>query len=88
MQADLSQEERLDKMTAFKRRLVDLERIALRDDDLTGRNTPEVRTLFQNYDLSFLIHSSGEKQMLVIDSWFAAMGLTTQSVMSAKVGRL
>ncbi|MBT3701104.1 MAG: hypothetical protein HOG12_06275, partial [Alphaproteobacteria bacterium] len=48
---DLGPDERLVKIGASQRRLVDLERIVLRDDSLTARPTPAVRTAFKNYDL-------------------------------------
>jgi len=83
---ELSPAERHSKLAVSKRRLVDLERIVLRDDNLTGRNTPEIRTAFANYDLTFLVHAATEKQQLVVDNWFNAIGLTTQALLSAKVG--
>ena len=83
---DLSPDERQAKVAVSKRRLVDLERIVLRDDTLTGRNTPEIRTAFSNYDLTFLVHASTEKRLLVVDNWFNGIGLTTQALLSAKIG--
>ena len=83
---DMSPDERQSKITMSQRRLVDLERIVLRDDNLTDRATPAVRTAFQNYDLTFLVHAATEKNMLVVDNWFNAMGLTTQSLMATEVG--
>lgn len=83
---DLTPDERQAKMAISKRRLVDLERIVLRDDSLTGRNTPEIRTAFANYDLTFLVHAATEKRLLVVDNWFNGIGLTTQALLSAKMG--
>ena len=83
---DLGPDERLVKIGASQRRLVDLERIVLRDDSLTARATPAVRTAFQNYDLTFLMHAATEKKMLMVDNWFTAMGLTTQSIMATRTG--
>jgi hypothetical protein len=71
----------------FKRRLVDLERMALRDQSLKGRNTRNVRRLFENYDLSFLIHASVEKNLNVLDAWLEQIGVSTQTVMSATTRR-
>ena len=83
---DLGPDERLAKVTSSQRRLVDLERIVLRDDSLTERATPAVRTAFRNYDLTFLVHAATEKNMLLVDNWFTAMGLTTQSIMATEAG--
>lgn len=84
---DLSPAERQGKVEINRRRLVDLERIVLRDGSLTGRNTPTVRRAFDNYDLTFLIHAAAEKNVTVLDNWLEQAGLTTQSLMGAKRGR-
>ena len=85
---DLGPDERATKISSSQRRLIDLERIVLRDDSLTGKATPAVRTAFQNYDLTFLVHAATEKKMLLVDNWFTAMGLTTQSIMATEAGPL
>jgi len=83
---DLGPDERQAKIGTSQRRLIDLERIVLRDDSLTGRSTPAVRKAFENYDLTFLVHAATEKKMLLVDNWFTAMGLTTQSIMATQLG--
>ncbi len=79
--------ERIEKVRISQRRLIDLERMVLRDSSLTGRNTPTVRRAFENYDLTFLVHASSENNASAIDAWLAQIGITTQSLMSAKMGR-
>ena len=87
LDAELTPAERLAKMATATSRLVDLERMVLRDKSLTGRNTPTVRRAFENYDLTFLVHASTEKNVSAIDAWLAEVGITTQSLMSAEMGR-
>lgn len=84
---ELTPEERQEKTALAKRRLVDLERMTLRDKSLTGQNTPQVRRAFANYDLTFLVHSSVEKNVHVIDQWLEQFGLTSQTLSSARIGR-
>ena len=84
---ELKPEERHARVELFKRRLVDLERMALRDQSLKGRNTRNVRRLFENYDLSFLIHASVEKNLNMLDAWLEQIGVSTQTVMSATTRR-
>jgi hypothetical protein len=84
---DLSPAERQGKVEISRRRLVDLERIVLRDNSLTGRNTPTVRRAFDNYDLTFLVHAAAEKNVTILDNWLEQAGLTTQSLMGARRGR-
>jgi hypothetical protein len=79
--------ERQNSIEIARTRLVDLERMVLRDDGLRGRNTPAVRAAFENYDLSFLVHASIEKNRTLIDHWLEQVGVTTNSLMSARVGR-
>lgn len=68
-------------------RLVDLERLVLRDDSLRGRNTRDVARAFADYDLTFLAHASAEHRRSVIDTWLSRIGLTTEAVMAAEMGR-
>ena len=84
---DLSPIERQDRLRNAKPRLVDLERMVMRDPSLKGKNTPDVSRAFGNYDMTFLMHASVEKDRTVIDHWFEQMGVTTSSLMSASVGR-
>src|SRR3954469_386309 len=58
----LAPADRQARIEAEQRRLVDLERMVLRDDSLKGKNTPAIRKAFANYDLTFLIHASLEKK--------------------------
>lgn len=85
--ADLTPAERFLKIAVAKRRLVDLERMVLRDKKLVGRNTPTVRRAFGNYELTFMVHAAAENNASVIDVWMAQVGLTTQTVMSARRSR-
>ena len=85
--ADLAASERANQVEISRNRLLDLERMVLRDDSLSGRNTPTVRRAFANYDLTFMVHAASEQRMSLIDVWLGQLGLTTQSLMSASRGR-
>ena len=80
---EMTPAERQTRIATSQHRLLDLERMVLRDDGLIGRATPAVKRAFANYDLTFLIHASAEKDMSVTDNWLAQMDITTQAVMSA-----
>lgn len=80
---ELSAEERQAKLSVSKRRLIDLERIALRDKSLVGRNTPAIKRAFSSYDLTFLVHASVEKNRDLADHWLEQVGVTEQDVLSA-----
>lgn len=69
------------------RRLVDLERMVLRDDRLPGSGDRLVHLAFKNYDLSFLVHASTEANRAPIEQWVAELGLSTQDILSTAQGR-
>ncbi len=79
--------ERQAKITALKPRLIDLERMVIRDDSLTGRNTPIVRKAFANYELTFLMDASIAAARTAFDIWMKQIGLTSDALLSAKIGR-
>lgn len=80
---DMAAEERHGKTAISKQRLIDLERIVLRDKSLVGRNTPAVKRAFANYDLTFMVHASVEKQRSLTDHWLEQVGLGQPSVLGA-----
>ena len=82
---ELSPQVRQARIATATLRLVDLERMVLRDDRLTGRNIPMVRRAFGNYDLTFMASAAGERNLTVIDNWLTQLGLTTQRLMAADV---
>lgn len=87
LSGDIDVAERQSKIDIARRRLVDLERMVLRDKTLIDKNTPAVRAAFENYDLSFLVHASVEKNRGLADHWLSELGVSTQTVMNARMGR-
>ncbi len=87
LSADLSPKERQGKVTLSRNRLIDLERMVLRDKKLVGHNTPAVRAAFENYDLTFLVHAAVERDRALLDHWMHQVGVSTQSLMNARMGR-
>jgi len=87
LSADLSPMERQEQVAVTRTRLVDLERMVMRDESLKGKSTPAVRNAFENYDLSFLAHASVERNRTMIDHWLEQVGVSTNTLMSARLGR-
>lgn len=79
--------ERQAKTQISRNRLIDLERMVLRDKSLAGKNTPRVRKAFDNYDLTFLMHASTEANRGVLDHWLEQVGVSTHSLMNTRLGR-
>ena len=87
LSGDIKNSDRHRKIEIGRSRLVDLERMVMRDKSLEGKNTPAVRAAFDNYDLTFLIHASAEKGHSIADHWLGEVGLTTSALMNARMGR-
>ncbi|SCA58263.1 conserved exported hypothetical protein [Candidatus Terasakiella magnetica] len=87
LDANMSVDERQAKLDSQRRRLVDLERIVMRDKSLRGKNTKTVRIAFKNYDVTFLGHASAEKGHSMVDHWLMQFGVSTDDLMSTRVGR-
>jgi hypothetical protein len=86
LDSSLSVDERQAKMDSQYRRLIDLERMVMRDKSLRGQNTKTVRIAFKNYDVTFMGHASAEKGYTMVDHWLGQFNISTDSVMSSRVG--
>lgn len=87
LSGDIDNVQRQGRMEIARTRLVDLERMVLRDETLIGKNQPLVRAAFDNYDLTFLVHAAVEKNRSLADHWLSEIGLSTQAIMNARGGR-
>ncbi|PAJ75167.1 hypothetical protein CJF42_06665 [Pseudoalteromonas sp. NBT06-2] len=74
-------------MNSSYRRLTDVERMVLRDDRLLNVQSAVVQRAFQNYELTFLIHASAEKNLLPMELWLSELNITSNSILSTKKGR-
>lgn len=81
---DLNVAQRQEKVSFAKRRLADLERIALNDRDLKSSRSPLVLKVFRNYEMSFLVHSSAESGRSMSTQWLEGIGLSTSDLMNAR----
>ena len=81
---DLNQ--RQQKVQSIYRRLVDIERMVLRDDRVTSSTSSLAQNAFDKYELTFLVHSSAEKSLPPLSHWLSELQLTTDNILSAKTG--
>jgi hypothetical protein len=84
---ELSIVQRSNNIDSKLRRLADMERMVMRDDDVVNTNSAIVRRAFANYDLTFLVHASSATKNHISDHWMTQMGFTTDSITNAAVGR-
>lgn len=84
LDADLNVAQREEKIALSKRRLADLERIALNDKRLKESRSPLVLKVFKNYEMSFLVHSAAESGRSMPTHWLEGIGLSTSDLMNAR----
>ncbi|ABK42708.1 hypothetical protein Mmc1_0181 [Magnetococcus marinus MC-1] len=84
---EITYAERETKVNHSTRRLVDLERMVWRDSNLAKEGGPSVKKALDNFDLTFLVHASIEKDRLVVDHWLEQLGLTSTTLSTARMGR-
>ena len=79
--------ERTKRLEISKMRLLDLERMTINDKNIN--KNPNHRTIkaFENFDLTFLVHSSLEKEKPISVTWLEKIGFTTENLMSTRVTR-
>ncbi len=87
LSAEFTPEKRQNKVEISRNRLLDLERMVLRDKSLVGKNTPAVRAAFDNYDLTFLVHAAVERNRAMLDHWLDQIGVSSKSLMNTRTGR-
>lgn len=85
--SELTPDKRQAKVEMSRNRLIDLERLVLRDKTLLGKSTPSVRAAYENYDLTFLVHAATEHNRTLLDHWLNQVGVSTESLMNARIGR-
>ena len=84
LDADLNVTQRQEKIALSKRRLVDLERIALNDKAMKESRSPLVLKVFKDYEMSFLVHSAAESARTMSTHWLEGIGLSTSDLMNAR----
>lgn len=84
LDANLNVAQREEKIALSKRRLADLERIALNDKTLKESRSPLVLKIFKNYEMSFLVHSAAESGRSIPTHWLESIGLSTSDLMNAR----
>lgn len=78
--------QRQQKVQNIYYRLVDIERMVLRDDRVTASHSALAQNAFEKYELTFLVHSSAEKNLPPISHWMSELHITTNSILAAKPG--
>ena len=68
-------------------RLLDLERMTINSKNINKNPSYQTIKAFEEFDLTFLVHSSLEKGKSLSLTWLEKIGLTTENLMSTRVSR-
>ncbi|MEG3766414.1 hypothetical protein [Alteromonas sp. 14N.309.X.WAT.G.H12] len=82
----LSADERLRQSKQTYRRMVDMERMVLRDERITQSDAPMVKNAFSHYELTFLAHASAESQRTPYSHWLFTLNITPAVLGRSKMG--
>ena len=79
--------DRKSKLEKSKMRLLDLERMTINSKNINKNPSYQTIKAFEQFDLTFLVHSSLEKGKSLSLTWLEKIGLTTENLMSTRVSR-
>jgi hypothetical protein len=82
----LSSDVRQQKVATIYKRLVDIERMVLRDERITNSDKLLVQKAFANYDLTFLVHASAEKNTQPLTQWMNTLGINANTIAQSTLG--
>ena len=68
------------------RRMIDAERMVLRDERLSQSQSVLAKKAFADYGLTFLVHASAETKKRVLEHWLDELNLSTKQIQNTKVG--
>jgi len=83
------------KLNAFEReqqgnriikRLIDMERMVLRDDRIAMSNSIMAKKAFQHYELTFLVHAGSETKKAPMAHWLHSLKITDESIYKSQSG--
>ena len=70
-----------------KMRLLDIERMTINSKDINKNPNHQTIKAFENFDLTFLVHTSLEKGKSLSITWLEEIGLTTENLMNTRIIR-
>jgi hypothetical protein len=83
----ITSSERLEKLKISKMKLLDLERIAINDKKISKNPSFYTIKAFNDFDLTFLVHSSIEEKNILSLHWLEKIGLTTSNLNETRITR-
>ena len=84
---NINPNQRIQKIEKEKLKLLDMERITINDNKLSKQPSEYTVKAFKNFDLTFLVHASLEKDKSLAVHWFEEVGFTTSNLKRTKAIR-
>ena len=79
--------ERKSRLEKSKMKLLDLERMIINNKNINKNPSYQTIKAFENFELTFLVHSSIEKDKPLAITWFEKIGLTTENLTNTRITR-
>ena len=79
--------ERKSRLEKSKMKLLDLERMIINNKNINKNPSFQTVRAFENFDLTFLVHSSVERSKSLAITWFEKIGFTTDNLINTRVTR-
>ena len=79
--------ERKSRLEKSKMKLLDLERMIINNKNINKNPSYQTIKAFENFELTFLVHSSVEKGKPLAITWFEKIGLTTENLKNTRISR-
>ena len=79
--------ERKKRIEQLQMRLLDLERMTINGKNINKNPSYQTIKAFENFDLTFLVHSSLENNKSLSVMWLEKLGFTTDNLMNTRVSR-
>jgi len=68
------------------KRLIDMERMVLRDDRIAMSNSIMAKNAFEHYELTFLVHAGSESKKSPMAHWLHSLNITDESIYKSQSG--
>ena len=68
-------------------KLLDMERMIINNKNINKNPSYQTVKAFENFELTFLAHSSIERDKSVAITWLEKIGLTTENLINTRVTR-
>ena len=79
--------ERNNKLEKIKMKLLDMERMIINNKNINKNPSYQTVKAFENFELTFLAHSSIERDKSIAITWLEKIGLTTENLINTRVTR-